>query len=55
VVCFTIREGAFEEYGYRRDMAEIQDRGLWVEEEPADRKMFESGVMGKVGVFTVSG
>jgi len=29
VICFTIREGAYKEYGYRRRMVELEHRDAW--------------------------
>jgi predicted TPR repeat methyltransferase len=29
VVCFTIREGAYEDYGYRRRMIELEQKKAW--------------------------
>jgi predicted TPR repeat methyltransferase len=28
-ICFTIREGAYEDYGYRRRMIDLERRGAW--------------------------
>jgi len=29
VICFTIREGAYEEYGYRQRMIELEQKNAW--------------------------
>jgi len=28
-ICFTIREGAYEEYGYREKMLEMEEKSIW--------------------------
>ena len=29
IICFTIREGAYEDYGYRRHMIELEQQSAW--------------------------
>jgi predicted TPR repeat methyltransferase len=29
VICFTVREGAYEEYGYRKRMIELEQKNVW--------------------------
>jgi len=53
IVCFTIRDGAYQEYDYNTDMVHLENEGVWTREELTEEKMFESGVMGRVGVYRI--
>ncbi|MDK2956717.1 MAG: hypothetical protein PWQ57_2213 [Desulfovibrionales bacterium] len=55
VVCFTIREGAYEEYGYRARMVDLERQGAWelisMRDEPYFEK--EGGVTCKMCAYKV--
>jgi predicted TPR repeat methyltransferase len=54
IVCFTIREGAYEEYGYRRRMIALEQRQAWdlIHMHNADYLMKE-GVTCKICTYKV--
>ncbi len=41
VICFTIREGAYEEYGYREKMIELEQENAWELMGMCDAQYFE--------------
>jgi len=53
IVCFTIRDGAYQEYDYSKDMAHLENERVWTQEELTTEKMFDSGVTSRVGVYRI--
>ncbi|MFP4168718.1 MAG: class I SAM-dependent DNA methyltransferase [Desulfonatronovibrionaceae bacterium] len=54
VVCFTIREGAYEEYGFRNEMLRLETEGAWELLEMLDTEYYKGRVGAKICVYRIS-
>ncbi len=54
IVCFTIREGAYDEYGYRKAMLDLEKGGLWELQEMWDEEYYKDKVRAKMCVYRIN-
>lgn len=55
IICFTIREGAYEEYGYQDHMKALEKQNAWKLIGLADAQYFEQdNVLCKLCIYTVT-
>ena len=52
-VCFTIREGSYEDYGYRQEMVRLEAEGVWELLEMRDEEYYKDKVRAKMCVYKV--
>lgn len=52
-ICFTIREGSYEDYGYRREMVRLEAEGAWELLEMRDEEYYKDKVRAKMCVYKV--
>ena len=55
IICFTIREGAYEDYGYRREMVRLEAEDCWELLEMRDEEYYKDKVRAKMCVYKVLG
>ena len=53
VVCFTIREGAYEKYDYRAEMLRLENEGVWEQIEMRDEDYYTDEVRAKYCAYRV--
>lgn len=51
IICFTIREGAYEDYDYRKQMLRMENEGAWELVEMLDEDYYRDKVKGKMCVY----
>lgn len=54
-ICFTIREGSYEDYGYRQEMVRLEAEGAWELLEMRDEEYYRDTVRAKMCVYKVLG
>ena len=55
IICFTIREGSYEDYGYREEMVRLESEGAWELLEMRDEEYYKDKVRAKMCVYRVLG
>lgn len=53
IICFTIREGSYEDYGYRQEMVRLEAQGAWELLEMRDEEYYKDKVRAKMCVYKV--
>ncbi|WP_027370350.1 class I SAM-dependent DNA methyltransferase [Desulfovermiculus halophilus] len=53
IICFTIREGSYEDYGYREEMVRLEHDGAWELLEMRDEEYYKDKVWAKMCVYKV--
>lgn len=52
-ICFTVREGAYEDYGYRKEMVRLEVQGAWELLEMRNEEYYKDKVLAKMCVYKV--
>ncbi len=53
IICFTIREGSYEDYGYRQELVRLESEGVWELLEMRDEEYYKDKVWAKMCVYKV--
>ena len=53
IICFTVREGSYEEYGYRDEMVRLEAEGAWELLEMREEEYYKDKVRAKMCLYKV--